>query len=143
MPSEVSAFKCDHCHRCFGRINNARIHEDACKNNPARRQCITCIHGTVDTIRVERKYTGFDSISYTYNIYTYNSAPYCAYHDNTPIHEKPYLIDCETGGGFDTGVGWHDEFPFPGTCHNYEYKGKPGWTKREREETEAEREKMI
>ena len=143
MPSEVSAFKCDHCHRCFGRINNARIHEDACKNNPARRQCITCIHGTVDTIRVERKYTGFDSISYTYNIYTYNSAPYCAYHDNTPIHEKPYHIDCETGGGFDTGVGWHDEFPFPGTCHNYEYKGKPGWTKREREETEAEREKMI
>ena len=133
MPSEVSAFKCDFCHRCFGRINNARIHEDACKNNPARRQCVTCIHGTVDAIHAESKHAGFDSISYTYN-----SAPYCAHHNNTPIHEKPYFIECDLGGGYDTGFGWIEERPIPGTCEYYEYKGKPGWTRRERKETQEE-----
>lgn len=133
MPSEVSAFKCDHCHRCFGRINNARIHEDACKNNPERRQCITCIHGTIDTIHAESNHTGFDSLSYTYH-----SAPYCAHHGK-PITEKPYFIECDS----DDGGGWYEERPLPSTCHHYEYKGKPGWTKREREETEAERKKMT
>jgi|LSQX01.1.fsa_nt_gb hypothetical protein len=138
MASEVTAYKCDFCHRCFGRLNNARIHEAACKNNPERRQCITCIHGTRDAIQVEREHAGFDSISYTYH-----SAPYCAHHNNTPIHEKPYFIDCDLAGGYDTGFGWIKERPIPGTCEYYEYKGKPGWTKREREETKEEREKTI
>lgn len=133
MASEIKAFKCDFCSRCFGRINNARTHEAACKNNPARRQCITCIHGTMDAIHVERAHA---SSCFSY---TYHSAPYCAHHNNTPIHEKPYFIECDS----DDGGGWYEERPLPGTCHHYEYKGKPGWTKREREETEEERVKIT
>ena len=52
MATEIKAFKCDWCPRCFTRRNNAELHEAACKNNPKRRQCITCVHGTVDELKI-------------------------------------------------------------------------------------------
>lgn len=124
MATEVKAFKCDWCHRCFTRRNNAETHEVACKNNPERRQCITCVHGIVDELAFEK--------------FTTNTAPYCDVH-NEPVYKKPYFIECDSSGGFDTGEGFWDEKPMPGTCFYYEYKGKPGWTKKQRVPTEEER----
>lgn len=132
MATEIKAFKCDWCSRCFTRRNNAETHEAACKNNPERRQCITCVHGTVDLVRVVREDDGYSRMEYSYH-----TPPYCAIHKE-PIHKKPYFIDCDLGGGYDTGFGWIEERPIPGTCEYYEYKGKPGWTRRERKETQEE-----
>lgn len=124
MAEKVSAYKCDWCHRCFGRLCDANRHETACSNNPARRHCKTCVHGIMGLDHIS---TGLDGKEVEVR------RPWCAKHDK-PMHEKPYYIDCDYGGGFDTGFGYHDEFPLPGTCEYYEYKGKAEWTKEARHE---------
>lgn len=118
---EVKAYKCDYCHRCFGRPVNAVQHEKCCKNNPVKRSCITCVHGVLGIIR----YT--DDIGYINGmIRCHNTkpvfAPYCDKFDKS-ISDKPYLIDCETTGDP------FPERPIPFTCFEYEYKGKAEWTK--------------
>ncbi|MGI6689851.1 MAG: hypothetical protein ACOX63_03215 [Christensenellales bacterium] len=137
MATEIKAFKCDWCPRCFTRRNNAELHEAACKNNPKRRQCITCVHGTVDELKIPtpRPWAPDD-------FYTTTTAPYCAIY-KMPIHAKPYFIECDIREDGNSRFSYDEEFPdsppIPGTCWNYEYKGKPGWTKKQRMPTEEER----
>lgn len=122
MPIEVKAYKCNWCHRCFGRKSSAVIHENACKNNPAKRQCITCVHGVINVGKSE-----FSSWRF------FTGAPYCDVH-NKPIHEKPYYIRCDTEESFVLESGQRETYPVPGTCHHYKYKGNSEWTHREVEQ---------
>ena len=107
MPIEIKGYKCDYCHRCFGRKVNAVQHENSCKNSPSSRHCRTCVHGVWAVIG-GHEYEEWGA--------------FCDYH-NKPIHEKPYYIECETQDNYG-----EREYPIPGTCHHYEYKGKPEWT---------------
>lgn len=115
MPSEVKAFKCDWCPRCFGRKNNAAQHEEHCRNNPARRNCITCVHGLWAEVEIVPDPCDYDQPMDVYG-------PYCGYHDK-PIMERPYFIECEMHQD-----GYGEDYPMPGTCDHYEYKGKAEWT---------------
>ena len=101
MPSEVKAYKCDWCARCFGRLLNANQHQAACNNNPKRKNCKTCVHGVMD----------------------YSQGPFCDYH-KMQIIEKPFFVECDQYQD-----GWSEDRPEPGTCWYYEYKGKAEWTK--------------
>lgn len=121
MPTKVDAFKCDFCGRLLKTPHTATQHEAACNKNPARRHCITCIHGITACIRTDGDWTD------PYGPGTEIHGPYCAYHEK-PISEKPYFIECDTRGGFDTGVGWMPETPIPFTCFAYETKGYAKWT---------------
>lgn len=115
MPKKVKAFKCDWCSRCYIRLCDINRHESACKNNPARRHCKTCVHGVLAIIGWKLDDDREPVIE--------NIGPYCDFHDK-PIHEKPYFIDCE-----ERGSGYFENiYPVPGTCEHYEYKGKAEWT---------------
>ena len=125
---QVTAYKCDYCGRCFLRPCNAVQHESSCNANPARKNCKTCVHGCIGIIKVEKP------VTYNYDIRTCRDVPdynfygaYCDYH-NIPIHEKPYDIECETSVPYYNPNS--EETPDPGTCWNYEYKGKHGWTQK-------------
>jgi hypothetical protein len=107
----VTAYKCDHCGRCFLRPCNAVQHESSCNANPARRNCKTCVHGCYGLVQ-----------SNTNN--RVEMVPYCDYH-KVPIFEKPYNIECESS------MRYGDEVPDAGTCYYYEYKGKRGWTQKD------------
>lgn len=122
MSVKVEAFKCEYCGKLLKFPRTAAVHEASCKNNPATRNCITCIHGIKAVIRYAQG--GFEPNG---DAGIEVKGPYCGYHDK-PIHEKPYFIDCDNGGGFNTGVGYHPEFPIPYTCFHYENKGKAEWT---------------
>ena len=129
MPSEVRAWKCDYCHRCFGKKHYAESHEGFCNNNPERRNCKTCVYGctgeidmlvplTIESYMPDEsgvnRYPGDDK---------YNG-PYCA-RSKKPIFAKPYYDECET----DDGCGGNrEEMPIQGTCFNYKYKGCAKWT---------------
>ena len=117
MSKQITAFKCDWCSRCFGRLCDVNRHEPACKNNPARRHCKTCVHGVLAIIGWRPDFDGNPVIE--------EIGPYCDHHDK-PIHEKPYYIECE-----EQQDGWSPDRPLPGTCYYYEYKGKAEWTKEE------------
>lgn len=106
MPSKVEAFKCDYCGKLLKLPHTAAVHEASCKNNPAKRHCITCIHGISACCATVPDWTDPDGPG------TEVYGPYCGYHDK-PISEKPYFIECDNGGGFDTGLGWYPEFPLP------------------------------
>jgi hypothetical protein len=120
---KVQGYKCDYCHRVFGRPVDAHNHEICCGNNPNSRRCITCINCK---IREDKsvKLVEFDHET------LYGSSPTCVI-SNKPIYDKPYLDECETHGYSDYGG---EETPTPGTCWNYEYKGYSGYEKREAEE---------
>lgn len=46
MPEQITkAWKCKFCSRCFVNKGVATNHESACKKNPARQHCATCVHG--------------------------------------------------------------------------------------------------
>ena len=45
MPEKVDAWKCAFCSRCYMKKCTAVIHENACKKNPDRHHCATCVHG--------------------------------------------------------------------------------------------------
>lgn len=110
MPKEIKGYKCDYCHRCFGRKVNAIQHEQSCKNSPTSRHCRTCVHGVWAVIG-GHEYEEWGA--------------FCDYH-NKPIHEKPYFFDCDFRDDY---FGRTDlDQPIPGTCYYYEYKGKPEWT---------------
>ena len=115
MPTEVRAYKCDWCPRCFGRMNNAKAHEAACNNSPERRHCKTCVHGVLAVIERHEDIFGNKVID--------DFGPFCDCH-NKPIREWPYYIECEY---YDNDHGPAE--PMPGTCLAYEYKGYAGWTK--------------
>lgn len=114
MPEKVDAWKCAFCSRCYMKKCTAVIHENACKKNPDRHHCATCVHGImVDYhVVVESQYP--EEHGY--------GGPMCAYHEK-PIRDMPYFQECDTTGG-----PYEDEYPMPGTCWNYEYKGRFGWT---------------
>jgi len=118
MPSEINGWKCSWCSRCFGRRCDVNRHEDACNNNPMRRHCRTCIHGVIGLISSVKDESGFG-----YD----DLGPYCDYHKK-PMNERPYYVECDMN---DTDYG--PEFPIPGTCLAYEYKGCAGWSKGEKE----------
>jgi hypothetical protein len=114
MPKKVEAWKCDWCHRCFGRLCDANRHEKACNINPLRRNCKTCVHGILAIVGWDSDYQG-DPVIERYGAY-------CGYH-NKPMSEKPYYIDCEEGQD-----EYYGDSKMPGTCDHYEYKGKAEWT---------------
>ena len=117
MSKAVEAYKCDWCSRCFGRKCDVNRHEEACRNNPERHYCITCVHGVLDTSYKDTNFLDTPLESQP------KYGPFCDYYGEY-IHEKPYYIDCETNNT----DGWGPEYNIPGTCENYEYKGKAGWT---------------
>lgn len=123
MPTETKAWKCNYCSRCYARKGTATVHENACKKNPERHHCATCVHGVLaqnviitEPLTVESYMPGHEPEKHAYG------GPICAYH-MVPINEKPYFIECDTDEFFG-----QDEHPVPGTCWNYEYKGSFGWT---------------
>ena len=121
MPTKVEAYRCDYCGRLLKTPHTAATHEAACNYNPAKRHCITCKHGIKAVCEIV---PGIDGIPGS-NVDVYG--PYCGYHKK-PISEKPYFIECDSKGGFDTGVGWYPEAPVPFSCFCYENKGKAEWT---------------
>lgn len=123
MPDLITkAWKCSFCNRCFMNKGVAYSHEIACKRNPERRHCATCIHGIMldnernlkEPLSIESYIPGFKEKIETY------CGPWCAFHEQ-PMSGKPYFIECET-----------DEYygcrPIPSSCFHYEYKGHFGWT---------------
>lgn len=127
MPVKVEAYQCEYCGKLCKRQHSAKAHEASCRCNPAARHCITCIHGILATTRFKPDWSD------PFGPGNEECGPYCGYHDK-PISEKPYFIDCDNGGGFCTGLGYHPEFPQPYTCLHYESKGKAGWTPEEQYE---------
>lgn len=128
---EVKAWKCNWCNRTSLNPANGRAHETSCKNNPARRHCITCTHGvTVRDMDVAKPLTvqsympGADNEPYVYD------GPWCDLH-KAPMSEKPYFFDCEEDE-YDVFNGSYYEHVVrqcPGTCQGYEYKGCAKWGK--------------
>ena len=110
MPHPLEAYQCDFCRRCFSRQHWAQRHENACNNNPARRNCKTCAH----------------------NVLSQSGIPSCRIH-NLPIYDKPYEIDCTRDVSRYDGL----DHPVPGSCVHYEYKGKAEWAL-EKGESKAE-----
>lgn len=108
MPTIVKAYKCNWCPKTMGRKVNAIQHEDNCTCNPKSRHCRTCVYSYKKTVCID----GYNT-----------ELPYCAYHDK-PIHEKPYLLECDCRDGEYGGGG-----PVPFTCMYYEYKGFAGYQK--------------
>ena len=116
MSKPVQAYKCDYCHRCFGRKCNAEQHQAFCKHSPEMRQCRTCVHGVEEIIM----WTGYpvkDNPVY---------GPWCDHHDKG-MGDKPYFIDCDTNGVCEDWSPMETEVNMPGTCEHYEYKGWSGW----------------
>jgi hypothetical protein len=108
---EIKAYKCDYCHRCFGRKVNALQHQHRCINNPEKRACKTCVHGVLAVI----DYVDGHEIM----------GAYCDEYEMS-IHECPYTTECDY---YDNIPG---SPPIPFTCQNYLYKGKAEWTKESR-----------
>jgi hypothetical protein len=127
----VEAWQCDFCNKTSAFKAALANHERACKNNPERRHCITCIHGVeipmaevFKPLTIQSYMPDFDN---TPDVY---AGPWCDFH-KMPIREKPYFVDCD----------WHDVphdegWPEPWTCEHYEYKGHAGWDRREAEASE-------
>lgn len=124
MATKVEAFKCDYCGRLLKTPHTATWHEAACNKNPARRHCSTCIHGILACTEYKADWTD------PYSPGMEEKGPYCGYHDK-PMTDKPYFIDCDVGGGIDTGLGWLPEKPIPFSCWHYQSKGKAEWTPEE------------
>lgn len=125
MPEQITkAWKCKFCSRCFVNKGVAINHEAACKKNPERRHCATCVHGIMlkdarklkESLTVESYIPGYEERAETY------CGPWCAFHEQ-PMSKSPYFIECETDDN-----PYYEERPMPGTCFNYEYKGHFGWT---------------
>ena len=118
----VQAYKCEFCHRCFGRPVDAHNHEVACKNNPKSKRCVTCKHCSIEPGEMqEPPFPGADAYQST--------EPTCLL-KNITVHDGAYFEECEkqTFGCDDEGRG------LPGTCWNYEYKGYAKYEKAEAED---------
>ena len=115
MPTKVEAYKCDWCGRMFGRACNASQHECRCKNNPAKRHCITCKHSFYKEPELEGDFFAQG----------YGEEPHGAWcrERNMSIKDKPYLVECDV----DNHGGYTKDYPVPWTCMNYEYQGFAGW----------------
>ena len=129
MPELITkAWKCSYCSRCFVNKGVATNHESACKRNPERQHCATCIYGIElreprelkETLTIETYFCGIGS-NIQREPQTY-CGPWCAYHE-APMTERPYYIECDTDDN-----PYYEEQPMPGTCWNYKYKGRFGWT---------------
>jgi len=79
---QVEAWKCDYCSRVSRTKTGMMRHEAACKNNPEKRFCVTCIHGCIGVV-------GQEPFLYDRDFSVDVHAPFCDYH-NKPIFEKPY-----------------------------------------------------
>lgn len=122
----VQGYKCDYCHRVFGRPVDAHNHEASCKNNPKSKRCVTCINCK---IKRDKSIPGYEWAGET----IFSETPTCLIADK-PIYDKPYLDECET-----TTYGHsEEERELPGTCFNYEYKGYAGYEKVEDKENNDE-----
>ena len=105
---KVEAFKCDYCHRCFGRPVDATNHERACQGNPVRRACKTCKWSGYHTI------TDADGIN---GLTWEHQELWCNHPDiDRPMSDKPYFEDCDFENRYNELV------PIPGTCEHYEQK---------------------
>jgi len=103
---KVEAFKCDYCHRCFGRAVDAINHERACQRNPARRACKTCEWSAFKVIAVSDCGDGRTCE---------HEELWCNHPKvNKPMSDKPYYQDC------DFNELYRNLVPVPGTCeHNF------------------------
>jgi len=127
---KVEAWKCDFCRRTSATKAGMTSHERRCKNNPVKRHCITCVHGTeidwerpvelTKPLAVESYMPGYTTQAEVY------AGPWCDYH-RMPICQKPYMVECDISGGVDVGIGTIPERSEPWTCGYYEYKGYAGW----------------
>lgn len=104
---ETKVWKCQYCNKVT--LNHGAIlsHEESCKRNPKRCSCGTCVHACKQFIEMG-SFSRFDK--------------YCDYH-KLPFTDKPWEICADT-----TYYGSH---PIPGSCAEYEYKGKYGYTRKD------------
>ena len=119
MPHEITAWKCDFCHRCFVRKVDVINHEYACKYNPTRRMCFTCKHFDLKgefirtlsekELEIQKEFWGDESTTRKFVAMKCN-------HFDMPISEKPYFIECDF-----SGYDW-ENIPTPGTCFWWEPK---------------------
>lgn len=131
----VTGYKCGFCHRVFGRKCDAVRHELSCSCNPARKRCKTCAHCYFKTYAKAVPKLTVESYMPWYSL-TDEIEPeggvWCGVHD-VSIGEKPYNIECAY---VDDDLS-SDEYPIPGTCQYYEYKGNA------KTQTEEEYKKQI
>ena len=117
----VQGYKCEYCHRVFGRPVDAHNHEICCPDNPKSKRCMTCKHCSLELGRtIAPPFCGAEEYQTT--------EPTCLL-NNITVHEKCYEEECET---VDLYEG--DYRSLPGTCFNYDYKGYAKYEKREAEE---------
>lgn len=116
----VQAYKCDFCHRCFGRKVDAHNHEVRCNGNPCRRHCKTCVHGilAICGYAEQPEFIFGEQREPTTPFY----GPWCDHFDEG-MDEKPYFNECDETSAYD------EIRPSPGTCQHYEYKGHVGFIK--------------
>ena len=123
--TEVKAWKCGFCRKCYARPQSTATHERSCRNNPARKHCKTCVNSYMRRVSSET-IDGEKSVPWTGGmawptITIHNDVPWCKIR-NKAIHEKPYYDECEMQGG-----DYGPDYPVPGTCDYYAYKGFAGW----------------
>jgi len=118
----VTGYKCGFCHRVFGRKCDAVRHELSCSCNPARKRCKTCAHCYFKT--------------YARDEIEPEGGVWCGVHD-VSIGEKPYYIECAYVDDDLSSDRLCVEYPIPGTCQYYEYKGNA------KTQTEEEYKKQI
>lgn len=123
MPIKVEAFKCSYCNKLCHFYWTALRHEASCRNNPAARHCITCVHGISACCGTDPDWSD------PFGPGTERNGPYCGHH-NMPISKEPYFIDCDFSGGINIGFGSGSIpiQPIPYTCSHYQSKGKAEWT---------------
>lgn len=134
---KIRAWQCGYCHKCYSRPQSTAIHERACRNNPARRNCKTCVSSYLRRVSTET-IDGSQGVPWVRDmawptITIHNDVPWCKVH-NKAIHEKPYFIECDEYQRHSADVAYHYDYdpdevyqPIPGTCSNYAYKGYAGW----------------
>ena len=112
--NKTTAWKCEFCNKYSGNAGAMKKHEQNCKKNPAKKHCRGCVHGISAILGWHNDLDNNPTVP--------DYGPFCAKHDK-PIHEKPYMIDCEIHGG-----GYFENYPVPWTCEHYKFKGSMEWT---------------
>ena len=123
---EIKAFQCDFCPKCYAKRSSTASHQRACKNNPARRNCITCVHSCEEV--VVKNYPSPDDFYQPAEVWE----PWCDHHKKL-ISDRPYFDDCD----MERGEYGEPDYPLPGTCHHYAYKGYAGWREPRNKEVSA------
>lgn len=116
---KVQGYKCDYCHRVFGRPVDAHNHEICCGNSPKSKRCMTCKHCSLELGEMIKMPDWCGGEGYQ------STEPTCLL-NNITVHNKCYEYECETDDRYN-----EDSYNLPGTCWNYEYKGYAKYEKQE------------